>query len=154
MDTLYHIKEKLQCLYKLVNHLTINKSYIPPHIYEKQLNEISCLISPKNFINDILKDKEYIYILLLEENKYYVGYSNNIIERLKAHFTGNGAEWTKKYKPIELIKIYRGDKNNEDIETLNLMKIHGDNVRGGRWCRTKLNSYDTLDINEELKKYS
>ena len=43
----------------------------------------------------------YIYVLLLEENKYYIGKSNNIDNRLESHFNGNGSAWTKKYKPIK-----------------------------------------------------
>jgi len=50
-----------------------------------------------------------IYILKLEDNKYYVGKTKNINNRILDHFTNNGSEWTKKYKPIEIINEYKSD---------------------------------------------
>ena len=47
----------------------------------------------------------YIYILQLEQNKYYVGKTGNPQFRLNNHITGSGSAWTKKYKPIKLIKL-------------------------------------------------
>ena len=42
----------------------------------------------------------YIYILLLEESKYYIGKTNNTNLRFLDHYNNNGSEWTKLYKPI------------------------------------------------------
>ena len=47
----------------------------------------------------------YIYILKLEEEKYYIGKTNNPIFRLNEHFNSNASSWTKKYKPIEIVKV-------------------------------------------------
>jgi hypothetical protein len=47
-----------------------------------------------------------MYILRLKEGKYYVGYSSNISRRLLEHKDGNGSEWTKKYHPVDIKKIY------------------------------------------------
>lgn len=46
-----------------------------------------------------------IYVLKLEQNKYYIGKSNNIDIRLNDHMNGNGSQWTKKYKPIEITEV-------------------------------------------------
>ncbi len=40
----------------------------------------------------------YIYVLKLENNKYYIGKTDNPEIRLNSHFNFNGSEWTKKYK--------------------------------------------------------
>jgi predicted GIY-YIG superfamily endonuclease len=46
-----------------------------------------------------------IYILKLNDNKYYVGKTNKIVnERYQEHIDGVGSFWTKKYKPLYLIK--------------------------------------------------
>ena len=38
-----------------------------------------------------------VYALQLKDNNFYVGWSENIEDRIVAHFSGDGAEWTKKY---------------------------------------------------------
>ncbi len=47
--------------------------------------------------------KGYMYILLCEDGSYYTGSSNNLEQRLKEHFVGEGANHTKKHKPVKLL---------------------------------------------------
>jgi len=84
---------------------------------------------------------EYVYVWELEEGKYYVGYSENLSGRLEQHTTGEGAVWTKKYKPISILEILRGNKDVEKAKTLEYMKLKGfDNVRGAGYTRTEYTS--------------
>ena len=39
----------------------------------------------------------YIYVLKLEQEKYYIGKTNNPEFRINDHFNNIGSEWTKKY---------------------------------------------------------
>lgn len=77
-----------------------------------------------------------IYILLLENDKFYVGYTEREDgERFKEHFTGNGSEWTKKYRPVQVLEWRKGSLEDENIVTIEYMKKYGWwNVRGGDWC--------------------
>jgi len=76
-----------------------------------------------------------IYILRLESEKYYIGYTENISNRILSHFTNGGSSWTKKYKPIEIIDTFEGDKIKEKEITIQYMKKYGwENVRGAGWC--------------------
>ena len=85
----------------------------------------------------------FIYILELEEGKYYVGKTNNPYFRLESHFNSNGSLWTKKYKPIEIINKIQGDNFDEEKYTLLTMDKYGiDNVRGGSYCKVKLSKND------------
>ena len=85
----------------------------------------------------------YIYILELENNKYYVGKTKNINKRILDHFQNNGSEWTKKYKPIEIINTYKGDNFDEEKHTLLTMDKYGiDNVRGGSYCKIELSKQE------------
>jgi len=78
---------------------------------------------------------QYVYVWQLEDNKYYVGWSENLSRRLDEHLSEEGALWTKKHKPLSIIEICRGDKNIEKQKTLDYMKSKGwENVRGGPWC--------------------
>lgn len=88
-----------------------------------------------------------IYILRLEQGKYYIGKSANAESRVEAHMAGNGSYWTKKYKPIETLKIIKnGNVFDEDRYTKEYMATYGiDNVRGG--------SYVTMKLSDEQKNF-
>lgn len=45
----------------------------------------------------------FIYILLCSDGSFYTGYTNNIEKRLKMHFTGKGAKYTKSHGPVKII---------------------------------------------------
>jgi len=93
-----------------------------------------------------------IYILKLENNKYYVGRSNNAELRIKKHFSGNGSAWTNKYKPIKPIKIINDcDNYDEDKITKQYMSKYGiDNVRGGSYCQIVLSDDVKQFITNEI----
>lgn len=79
----------------------------------------------------------YIYVLKLQNNKYYVGKTDNLKRRLNQHIRGNGATWTKLYKPIDIIDLMEEEDNTEKDITLKYMQIYGcENVRGYCWCQT------------------
>jgi predicted GIY-YIG superfamily endonuclease len=92
-----------------------------------------------------------IYILKLENDKYYVGKTNNLELRLKNHFKNNGSLWTKRYKPQEILEIINNcDEFDEDKYTIKMMKKHGiDNVRGGSFCKFIL-SNDNINTIKQM----
>ena len=87
----------------------------------------------------------YIYVLKLEQDKYYIGKTNNPNLRLENHFSSNGCEWTKLYKPLKIIEIIpHCDNYDEDKYTKIYMDKYGiDNVRGG--------SYTSVNLDDETK---
>ena len=92
----------------------------------------------------------FIYILQLENKKYYIGKTSNPDFRLGQHFNSSGSQWTKKYKPYKVIEIIPNcDNFDEDKHTLKFMEKYGiNNVRGGTFCELKLNK----DNIETIKK--
>lgn len=93
-----------------------------------------------------------IYILALENDKYYVGKSNNIEKRMKQHFTGRGAKWTKLYKPLIIIDIIHNcDDSDEDRYTkLCMIKFGVENVRGGSYCSINLTKNSIKYLEKEI----
>ena len=93
-----------------------------------------------------------IYILQLEHNKYYVGKTKNINKRILNHFANNGSEWTKKYKPIEIIDTFKSnDIFDEEKHTLLTMDKYGiDNVRGGSYSKIELSELEKDKIKQIL----
>jgi putative endonuclease len=56
--------------------------------------------------------KGYMYILLCSNNAYYTGSTKYLAERVQQHNAGEGANFTKKHRPVELIyyeEFYRID---------------------------------------------
>jgi hypothetical protein len=93
----------------------------------------------------------YIYILNLERDKYYIGKTNNPNFRLEQHFSNEGANWTKIYKPIGVEQIIENcDDYDEDKYTLKYMGIFGiENVRGGSFCEHDL-SIETKKLLQKM----
>jgi len=97
----------------------------------------NCYIDIKTL--NIIVIMVFIYILQLEQQKYYIGKTNNPQFRLDSHFNLNGCEWTKKYKPISFELKPNCDDYDEDKYTIKYMEKFGImNVRGGSFCELKL----------------
>ena len=95
----------------------------------------------------------FIYILLLELNKYYIGKMNNPDIRLDYHFNLDGSEWTKIYKPIKVYEVISNcDSYDEDKYTLKYMEKEGiNNVRGGSFSQIELSEEQIKLINQMIK---
>ena len=44
-----------------------------------------------------------VYVLELEDDRFYVGRATNFPKRVKGHIEGRGSFWTKMYRPIEVV---------------------------------------------------
>lgn len=87
-----------------------------------------------------------LYILKLEQGRWYVGITSKTVERrFYQHKTGRGANWTRKYKPLKI--HYQKDLGKCDLDKAQLyegrvtrlyMEKYGDNnVRGGDLTHTE-----------------
>ena len=96
----------------------------------------------------------FIYVLKLENNKYYIGKTTvfSLHFRLEQHFNSIGSNWTKKYKPIKVVEIIPDcDDFDEDKYTLKYMEKYGiNNVRGGSFCEIKLNKNELETIKKMI----
>jgi len=105
-------------------------------------------------IDNIDLTRSYVYVLELEDNRYYVGRTSNFIQRMNEHFTDNGALYTKKYKPIKIKEVIE-EKTcyDERDKTLEYMEIYGwENVRGYAWCRETLTKKPKIKNKKESKQ--
>jgi len=82
----------------------------------------------------------FIYVLQLEQGKYYIGKTYNPQFRLESHFNSNGSEWTKTYKPLRVLELKSNcDDYDEDKYTRIYMDKYGiNNVRGGSFVSLNL----------------
>jgi ribosomal protein L37E len=100
-----------------------------------------------------------IYVLLLEQSKIYVGFSDRPVgERFLEHFNHFGSKWTAIYRPLQVLRVLEGGRKEENEMTLKMMDIYGWwNVRGGSWCQVEMDScppalmeFQRLNIPTEL----
>ena len=95
-----------------------------------------------------------IYVLLLQENKFYVGFSERPIgERFVEHFNYKGSKWTTLYRPVQVLQVQPGGIEEENEMTLRIMDKYGWwNVRGGLIYNLVLQHF--WNTNQIKPKYS
>ena len=70
----------------------------------------------------------YVYILLCNDNSYYVGSTNDLQIRVNQHNDGIGANYTKKRLPVKLVYY-------EEYSSLNMAFSREKQIQG--WSRIK-----------------
>ena len=55
----------------------------------------------------------YMYILRCADGSYYVGSTWSLESRIQQHATGDGAEYTKRRLPVELVFAHECDRIDE-----------------------------------------
>lgn len=116
-----------------------------------RVNEVRC--GPPDIKNVFKPGKaqnclnQGVYLLKLENGKFYVGKSFDVQKRFDLHKQGLGSTWTKLHKPIEIlfVKPITGPFEETNV-TKDMMRQYGiENVRGGPFCEIELDK-KTKDI--------
>jgi len=78
-----------------------------------------------------------VYVLKLENDRYYIGSTYNLNFRYAQHCGGQGAQYTRCHKPISIEAVFpNAEKGLENKVTREYMEKYGkDNVRGGSYCQ-------------------
>ena len=87
----------------------------------------------------------YIYVLYCEGGLFYIGISLYPDERIDNHFTGVGANFTKKHKPLSVVELYSLQSTDRDYcyklethKTREYRNIYGnDKVVGGKLLKLR-----------------
>ncbi len=85
----------------------------------------------------------FVYTLNLKGGAKYVGYTSNLEKRISDHFSGWGAKWTQKHKPLSVHIIRQVPsiayaKRLETIIYYNMKNYHGaSKVRGAGNTRSE-----------------
>lgn len=108
------------------------------HIFDTESNSIRYYIQAQQHYLFGATDHWIIYVLALENNKYYIGSAKRLGKKLGAHFQGTSIEWTKINRPLyvaEIRVVKPGEGNYVDIKHQLLseyrQKFGNDNVIGG-----------------------
>jgi predicted GIY-YIG superfamily endonuclease len=99
-----------------------------------------------------MTEQNKVYVLLLNNEKYYIGKTINIVNRIIDHHYGIGSYYTKKHGLKDLVEI-KMDCNlfEEENTVIEYMFKHGiDNVRGGIYCNETLTDNEINDIKKRI----
>ena len=129
------------------------KSLFIIYLMDISFNILDCF---DDNIDNLDITKYYIYVLKLVDDRYYVGRTGNILRRIEEHFTGIGAIYTMKYKPIKVIEVTEElTKQDERNKTLEVMTNYGwEKVRGASWCSLEINKPKEKYKNKKSNKYN
>ncbi|MFV9484416.1 GIY-YIG nuclease family protein [Christiangramia sp. ASW11-125] len=122
---------------------------------------INSILNLKNlhshgYFKEIQRDetlkRKVIFVLMLENEKFFIGKSVDFNKSLKKHQNGKASKWTKLHRPIKVVEtIELGQENHTEIQNRidelvqqYFKKFGFENVRGGR--------YSIIDTLMHLKK--
>lgn len=100
-------------------------------------------VREKDLIQEQIEDRPFwLYVLELADGHYYIGMTLHIKDRIKQHFSGAGAKWSRLHPPVKVIYKqktevfdYPSIRKKEDELTILYARLHGtDKVRGGEYC--------------------
>lgn len=93
-----------------------------------------------------------VYVLRLHQNKYYVGKTQRLLHRFREHVAGDGAAWTRRYKPVRIEATYPClvDGMENAVVKMYMMTKGVDNVRGGAYVTDVLSAEQIAFIQAEL----
>lgn len=77
--------------------------------------------------------KWYVYVIECEDGSLYKGMTTDLRNRWRQHKNGEGAEWTKKHQPIELIHFESFNSESEAVKREQYLK----SGRGRIWLQNQ-----------------
>ena len=111
------------------------------------------MTSASHLIQMALNKQSILYVLQLEDDKWYVGKTDDIVKRFEQHKTGKGSAWTKLYKPIKISETRPITSIHDETNvTKDLMKKYGvSNVRGGAYTQVDMSVEQEDMIRHEMR---
>ena len=112
---------------------------------------------PPPFANTIRKvvSGNQVYILKLRDECFYIGYTHDIKQRIKAHKRKKGSSWTCLHRPKKVIWHKRFKSQDEAMKVEHILTRYyainygQDNVRGSYWTSVSSKPPTVLKENEK-----
>lgn len=101
----------------------------------------------------IMATTEYIYVLQLQDSRFYVGSTNDIGRRWLEHASGKGSTFTSIYRPVSIVDIrLKGSPYDEDNITKEYMSKYGIQfVRGGSYTSVEISAEQEALLTREMQ---
>lgn len=94
-----------------------------------------------------------VYVLKLENSKYYIGIGTDTISEIFHHKNGTKCEWTKIHKPLSIVEVINNCEKYDDLKiTFKYMAANGiDNVRSDTFQEVVLNESIFAMLKKNIK---
>ena len=63
-----------------------------------------------------MTDSHYVYIILTEKGTLYCGYTTDVKRRFKEHLSGQGAKYTRTFKPVKIVYSKKFNSKSEALK--------------------------------------
>lgn len=97
-----------------------------------------------------MRRRWYIYVLKLEQDKWFVGISTNPERRYNQHVRGRADPWTRKYKPIQMDMSQ--DLETTDPRTAQYVESMMIEKLQAKYGRSNVEGGDTADITKYVRR--
>lgn len=88
-----------------------------------------------------------IYVLECDDGSFYKGKTNDLLRRIDEHMKGDGAEHTKKHKPVKLVYFEPFETEEQSLQKEKYLKSGS----GREWLKEHLQKYLPLDYSRPLQ---
>lgn len=88
-----------------------------------------------------------VYVLECDDGSFYKGKTNDLLRRIGEHMKGNGAEHTKKHKPVKLVYFEPFETEEQSLQKEKYLKSGS----GREWLKEHLQKYLPLDYSRPLQ---
>ena len=88
-----------------------------------------------------------IYVLECDDGSFYKGKTNDLLRRIGEHMKGDGAEHTKKHKPVKLVYFEPFETEEQSLQKEKYLKSGS----GREWLKKHLQKYLPLDYSRPLQ---
>ena len=88
-----------------------------------------------------------IYVLECDDGSFYKGKTNDLLRRIGEHMKGDGAEHTKKHKPVKLVYFEPFETEEQSLQKEKYLKSGS----GREWLKEHLQKYLPLDYSRPLQ---
>ena len=106
------------------------------------------------FVRAMAEDKgPHVYALALTDNKWYIGRSVDVAQRVLAHARGDGAAWTKRYPPlrVDMSRPSTGATDEDALVKQYMLQYGIENVRGGAYSAVVLTPMQLTCLEAEMR---
>lgn len=126
------------------------------------MNNFNCLTNLLNYFTEPYEQNEKIFIILLNNDKYYIDFAYNYEHVYNLYFSDYNvdmvdSDWLSKNKPLKILHNFELSNNsykNKISAIMTLMLILGvDNVRGKYFPYTYLSKSDNILIKNSMDNF-
>jgi predicted GIY-YIG superfamily endonuclease len=96
--------------------------------------------------------RAWVYVLELQDGRFYVGCSKDLCRRMEEHWLSKAARYTRVYPPVRVYAVHRCEGSGADVlalerrVTLDTMRYCIETHGAGAWERVRGSVWTSIDM--------